>query len=272
MKQKLGGLAMLAAVLITTGCASIDPAPEPSEEDNFLVFLLAGQSNMAGRGEVTAADREILPRIMMLAPDGSWQPAVDPIHYDKPRAGAGLGRSFAKVLTEQDEDITIGLVPAACGGSPISTWVPGGYHEQTESHPYDDAIVRTRRALQDGRLAGILWHQGESDSRPQRAAVYKENLAELIERFRRDLEASDVPFIIGQLGQFEAKPWTEARYQVNKAQIEVAAETAHAAFVSSDGLTAKEDNTHFNTPSLHEFGQRYAEAWLQVAGDQNSVD
>ena len=77
----------------------------------------------------------------------------------------------------------------------------------------------------------------------------------------------DVPFIIGQLGQFEGKPWTEARHEVNRAQIEVAAETKRSAFVSSDGLTAKEDNTHFNTQSLHEFGQRYAEAWLEIAGD-----
>ena len=32
--------------------------------------------------------------------------------------------------------------------------------------------------------------------------------ADLIERFRTDLEAPGVPFIIGQLGQFEGKPWT----------------------------------------------------------------
>ena len=266
MNLKLTGFAMLSAVLLTTGCAAIDSTSKQREKENFLVFLLAGQSNMAGRGEVTEADRIPDPRILMLAQDRSWQPATDPVHFDKPRAGTGLARSFARVLTERDKNITIGLVPAACGGSPISTWVPGGYHEQTESHPYDDAIERTRRALKDGHLAGILWHQGETDSRPQRAAVYKENLSELIERLRHDLDAPDVPFIIGQLGQFEGKPWTEARHQVDRAQKEVAAETAHSAFVSSDGLTAKADNTHFNRESLQDFGRRYADAWLEVAG------
>jgi hypothetical protein len=266
MNLKMTGLAILSAVLLASGCASTKPTEKQNEKENFLVFLLAGQSNMAGRGEVTEADRIADPRILMLAQDGSWQPAVDPVHYDKSRAGMGLARSFAQVLTERDNDIIIGLVPAACGGSPISSWTPGGYHEQTDSHPYDDAIERTRRALQDGRLAGILWHQGETDSRPQRAAVYKENLSELIERFRHDLDAPDVPFIIGQLGQFEGKPWTEARHQVDRAQKEVAAETAHSAFVSSDGLTAKADNTHFNRESLQEFGRRYADAWLEVAG------
>lgn len=264
MNLKLTGLATLSAVVLASGCASIDSTKKQSEKENFLVFLLAGQSNMAGRGDLTETDNVPDPRILMLAQDGSWQPATDPVHYDKPRAGTGLARSFASVLTEQNKDITIGLVPAACGGSPISTWVPGGYHEPTDSHPYDDALERTRRALQDGRLAGILWHQGESDSRPGPAVAYKKNLAELIVRFRQDLEAPDVPFIIGQLGQFEGKPWNEARHQVNQAQIEVAAETAHSAFVSSNGLTAKEDNTHFNTESLHEFGKRYAAAWLEL--------
>lgn len=256
---------LLSGIFITSvGNAENTPSIPPDERD-FLVFLLAGQSNMAGRGEVTDADREMHPRILMLAQDKSWQYAVDPIHYDKSRAGAGLARSFAKVLTEQNEDITVGLVPAACGGSPISAWVPGGYHDQTNSHPYDDAIERARHALERGRLAGILWHQGESDTRPERAAHYKERLADLITRFRSDLGAPDVPFLIGQLGQFEGKPWTDDRYLVNQAQIEVAAETAHSAFVNSDGLTAKEDNTHFNTESLHEFGRRYAAAYLELA-------
>ena len=243
------------------------PAPEVPDRENFKLFLLAGQSNMAGRGEVTGADREIHPRILMLARDGTWQYAVDPVHYDKPRAGVGLGRSFAMELVEKDDKLVIGLVPAACGGSPISSWTPGGFHEQTDSHPYDDAIARARRAMEDGTLGGILWHQGESDSRPARAAVYKERLVELIERFRGELDAPDVPFVIGQLGRFRGKPWTESRRQVDRAQREISVEVARSGFVSSEGLTAKADNTHFNRQSLLEFGQRYAETYRNIAGD-----
>lgn len=270
MKQTLTAFAMLAAVIFTSSCSTIDPMPEATEKIDFQVFLLAGQSNMAGRGLVTEADREVHPRVLMLTKDGTWQYAVDPVHYDKKRAGAGLGRSFALELVKRNPDITIGLVPAACGGSPISTWTPGGYHAPTDSHPYDDAIERTRRAMDDGKLAGILWHQGESDSRPERAQLYKERLIELIARFRTDLDAPDVPFVIGQLGQFEAKPWTEARQQVNQAQIEVAREVPYSAFVSSEGLSSMSDNTHFNTESLHEFGRRYAESYLEISIENRS--
>ena len=222
---------------------------------------------MAGRGEMSEMDQEINPRVLMLTKDGSWQYAADPVHYDKKRAGVGLARSFALELIKRDANITIGLVPAACGGSPISAWVPGAYHDQTDSHPYDDAIKRAKKAMQDGQLAGILWHQGESDSRPARSALYKERLLELVQRFRSDLETPDLPFIIGQLGQFEGKPWTPDRQRINQVQIEVAAEVPMAAFVSSDGLTSKADNTHFNTESLHEFGRRYAVQYLRVAAE-----
>jgi hypothetical protein len=243
--------------------------PDVPEKENFRVFLLAGQSNMAGRGEVTDDDRKIHPRVLMLAKDGSWQFAVDPVHYDKKIAGAGLARSFAIELASQDEDITIGLIPAACGGSPIAMWEPGAYFDKTDSHPYDDAIARAKRAMQDGTLSGILWHQGESDSKPDNWPVYKDKLVALAARFRKDLDSPDVPFIIGQLGRFEAKPRTEERSNINAAQIEAAKEIKHAGFVSSFGLTSKDDNTHFNTESLHEFGKRYALRYLQVVDDDD---
>jgi hypothetical protein len=245
--------------------------PKVPDQENFKVFLLAGQSNMAGRGEVTDDDRKIHPRVLMLAKDGSWQFAADPVHYDKKIAGAGLARSFAIELASQDENITIGLIPAACGGSPIAMWEPGAYFDKTDSHPYDDAIARTKRAMQDGTLSGILWHQGEADSKPDNWWVYKNKLVALAARFRKDLDAPDVPFIIGQLGRFEAKPWTEERSNINAAQIEAANEIKHAGFVSSFGLTSKEDNVHFNTESLHEFGKRYALRYLQVINEDDEA-
>jgi len=265
--KKLISLTACAALLLAAISISGSEGNEvrvPDDKQEFLVFLLAGQSNMAGRGEVTEEDLEIHPRVLMLAKDGSWQPAVDPIHYDKKIAGTGLAKSFALMLAKVNENVTIGLVPAACGGSPIATWEPGAYYEKTDSHPYDDAIARTRKAMESGTLNGILWHQGEADAKPETSAVYKDKLVALAERFRKDLEAPDAPFIIGQLGRFDGKEWTEDRHRINEAHIAATEEIPLAGFVSSFGLTSKEDNTHFNTESLHEFGRRYALRYLQV--------
>ena len=89
------------------------------------LFLLVGQSNMAGRGKVEPQDTVPIPRVLMLDRQRTWVPAVDPMHFDKPVAGVGLGRSFAARIADAHADVTIGLIPAAVGGSPIDAWQPG---------------------------------------------------------------------------------------------------------------------------------------------------
>ena len=257
-------LALILAAFVRAESPADMQGLEAYPKEKVHLFLLAGQSNMAGRGEISSEDKTIHPRIFALSKDGQWVPAVDPIHYDKKSAGVGLGKSFALALAESREDIAIGLIPAACGGSPISTWEPGGYHEQTKSHPFDDAIQRTRQAMANGVLKGVLWHQGEADSKANKASGYEERLKELIQRFRKEFGQADLPFILGQLGQFEANPWDEYKRMVNQAHLSTAEEIPGVRFVDSNGLTAKPDNIHFDSKSLREFGRRYAEAYLTL--------
>ncbi len=262
---KYGHTFLLIFSMVSIGLAQETPKLSSHPKKQVHLFLLAGQSNMAGRGKVGAIDKKIHPRLFALSKEGSWVPAIDPIHYDKNSAGVGLGKSFALHLLEQNDDIVIGLIPSACGGSPISTWVPGGYHKQTSSYPYDDAIKRIQRARKDGILKGILWHQGESDSNKQsNSSRYAKRLKNLIERFRDDLEVKDVPFIIGQLGQFEKKPWGALEKQVDEAHASMPTLLDNVGFVPSKGLTAKGDNIHFNSKSLRLFGRRYAETYLRI--------
>jgi hypothetical protein len=263
MKSKLS--VALIFVLVSSLLALGDGEVKLPKKKNFHLFLLAGQSNMAGRGTVEEQDLVVHPRVFALDKEGNWKPAVAPMHFDKSVAGVGLGKSFAVALAERDDSVFIGLIPVAHGGSPIESWEVGGYHEQTNGHPYDDAVKRARKAKKDGVLKGILWHQGESDSRPERAKAYKLKLDDLIKRFRKDLRVRKVPFAIGQLGQFPEKPWDESRTLVDTAHRQVAHESPLVEFVSSDGLICKSDNTHFTSQSLREFGRRFAEAYLKIA-------
>ncbi|MBN1543422.1 sialate O-acetylesterase [candidate division KSB1 bacterium] len=258
---KFRTLVWLAPLFVLSSCSK--PVPP-------RLFLLVGQSNMAGRGEIAAEDTLVHPRVWSVNREGEWVPAQDPLHFDKPIAGAGLGRSFAIAVAETNPDPHVVLIPCAAGGSPISAWRPGAYWEQTDSHPYDDAVRRARAAMQRGRLAAILWHQGEGDSKPGLSGDYQANLLELIARFRRDLDAPRVPFIIGQLGQFAGRPWDEHRAQVERAQRQVAAQDPLVGFVSSDGLTCMSDSVHFDSPSLRELGRRYAEVYLRMRKDLES--
>lgn len=258
---------LFAFVLICSATFAIadEPASQPQlpEKENFHLFLLIGQSNMAGRGTVEASDKEAHPRVLAFTKANEWDYARDPLHFDKPIAGVGLGRTFGLEVAKAQPDVTIGLIPCAVGGSSITAWVPGGYHDQTKSHPYDDMLKRCEVALKAGTLKGILWHQGESDSNPNRAPEYKQDLEDLMTRLRKQLDAEDVPFFIGQLGQFEERPWNEHKKQVDAAQQAIAKEQPLVFFISSDDLGHRGDEVHFDADAYREFGRRYAEQYLK---------
>lgn len=255
-------------VLLTfVGCwSSFASAAEPVQlpaKEKFHLFLLVGQSNMAGRGKVEAEDKQPFPRVLMLNQAGQWIPAVDPLHFDKSAAGVGVGKTFGKLIADANPDVTIGLIPCAVGGSPIDSWKPGIFYKATNSHPWDDAIKRAKLAQEKGVLKGMLWHQGESDCSTKAAPAYAEKLQALVGAFRKELQA-DVPFIVGQLGQFDDVPWDDNRKLVDQAHRELPKHVPQTAFVPSDGLKHKGDKVHFDSAGLREFGKRYAEAYLQL--------
>jgi len=219
MRRKRFGTLILGFLFVQTACLR---AVELPNKENFHLFLLVGQSNMAGRGKVTPADKKPHPRVLMLNKAGQWAPATDPLHFDKPRmVGVGLGKTFGTVIAEKSPGITVGLIPCAHGGSPISVWQPGRYYKPTRGHPWDDAIKRANLAMKAGTLKGILWHQGESDSKQGLAEVYEKKLHDLVSRFRKELNARQVPFIAGQMGIFKERPWSDAKKRVDQVHREL---------------------------------------------------
>lgn len=236
------------------------------EKKNFQLFLLAGQSNMAGRGKLDEQARQVDPYILALNKKQEWQVAMDPLHWDKPAAGTGIGKPFAKIILEKNPGITIGLIPTACGGSPIATWQPGKHWAQTKSHPWDDSIAAAKLAMKSGTLKAILWHQGESDASAESAPLYEKALEDLITRFRAELGTPDLPFIIGQLGRFPEKPWTPEREAIDAAQQAVAKKMKNVRFVPIANPKSIGDHLHFDTPTLRAFANGYADAYLGISG------
>ena len=267
----LSRFAFLAWLLIFASIAAVSLAQEGVKElpakDKFHLFLLVGQSNMAGRGKVEAEDKVPHPRVLMLNKAGEWVPAVDPLHFDKSSAGTGLGKTFGMQIAEANPGITVGLIPCAVGGSPIDSWKPGEFYKATNSHPWDDAMKRAKLAIEKGMLKGILWHQGESDSNEKQAPEYGLKLQNLVKAFRAELGA-DLPFLVGQLGQYEDIPWAEPRKIVDQAHQNLAKELPRVAFVSSTGFKHKGDKVHFDSAGMREFGKRYAEAYLKMTKDK----
>ena len=251
------------------------------------LVLLAGQSNMSGRGYLTENDVSKLPGITALRWDKVWIPAVDPFNYDRinqlglndsedpfeenaldvnnqRRCGVGPGRTFAKLMQEKFPGAEIGLIPVAVGGTPIAAWMPGGADKYSDRHPYDDALAMARYAMQFGKIEVILWHQGESDAK-FKTPDYKEKLITVINNFRRDLGLEHVPVILGEIGHFlDEKRFAVKEY--NEYIRQAAAELSLAGVVSAAELTDRGDRVHFNTTSQYELGKRYFKEYCRLTG------
>ena len=226
------------------------------------IYLLVGQSNMAGRGRLFTTNRIDTARVVKWnvreMPKGTcrWVEAVEPIVRDRETAGAGPAASFGRRMADSAVGAVIGLVPAAEGASGINDWVPGGVL-------FRRAVDWAREALATGGVfRGILWHQGEADCNALNAPRYEDSLVKVVEGFRREL--GDVPFVAGELGAFFTSEFAPC---VNRATRRVMERMPNCAFVSSDGLVNnKGDFYHFDTASARTLGMRYAEAMLSLKG------
>ncbi|MDR3217760.1 MAG: hypothetical protein LBU22_02060 [Dysgonamonadaceae bacterium] len=229
-------------------------------KENFHLYLLAGQSNMAGRGIVEPQDTVGNPRILKLNRNGEWEIAREPLHFDKSGAGVGPGLAFAReLLTAADDNVVIGLIPCAAGGSGIDIWLNDLFWEQTKSVPYNNAVLRTKLAMKSGVLKGILWHQGEADCGAKKSEVYAEKLIALVKKLSLELNTPNVPFIAGELPEFQS-----CSENFNPVLHQVKSFVKNYDVASGKGLTSNPDNIHLDAASARKLGIRYAEKLKQI--------
>lgn len=252
-------LLIFFSVLATLSVLIQAQAQQP--DPKFHLYLLIGQSNMAGRGAVDAESQNSDSRVLMLKKDLTWKTATDPLHFDKSVAGVGPGLAFGKRMAEATPQVRIGLIPCAVGGTSIKVWVPGADDKATKTHPYDDMLKRIHEAQKAGVLKGIIWHQGEADRGASK--TYGQSLTSLIELLRKELNAPDVPFVAGELSSFN--PANQASTEKFNAAVQALTTTVkNYGWVSATGLNHKGDNLHYNTESARILGKRYAEKMISL--------
>ncbi len=222
-------------------------------------FLLVGQSNMAGRGLPNEAEEIHNSRIKVLR-NGRWIEMFTPVNPDRKFSGRNLAEKFADMYAGE-HDVEVGLIPCADGGTSLEQWKVGGVL-------YDNAVFQARLAGRTSTIAGILWHQGEADCAPDLYPLYEKKLLNIIRGFREDLGLHDVPFLCGGLGDFLAECVYDEELKnyvhINEALKKIAASQPMVGYVPAEGLGANDDNLHFNTKSLMEFGARYYEVFRQL--------
>lgn len=228
------------------------------------IFILSGQSNMAGRGGVNKnhhhqhwdgvvpPDCHPNPSIFRLTANLHWEPAREPLHADidsKKVCGVGPGMSFANAVRERVG--VVGLVPCAVGGTAIKEWARG-------EHLYDTMVKRAKESVKfGGEIKALLWYQGESDtSHPHDAEVYQESMEKLINNVREDLGLPSLPIIQVAIASGDAKYLErvrEAQFKINLPNV---------ICIDAKGLPLKEDHLHLTTDAQVRLGHKLADAYL----------
>jgi len=233
-------------------------------------FLLIGQSNMAGRGLLAEAEPLDLKggRLKVLR-NGRWQAMYRPVNPDRPFSGTCLAESFAQAYADDHPDVEVGIIPCADGGTSLNQWKEGGLL-------FDNAVNCAKLAMRTSHLVGILWHQGEADCSDGLYPLYLNKITAIMRSMRRELNAENVPLVVGGLGDFlkdrTESPMLVNYVHINASLIKFAELTPYTAFASAEGLMSNPDNLHFCHRSLQEFGLRYYAAFQTVENKDRFFD
>lgn len=231
------------------------------KKENVWVFIMAGQSNMAGRGIVEPGDTVSNKRILSVNKDGQLIIAKEPLHFYEPdRTGLDCGLSFAKALIKKlPDNISILMIPTAVGGSSINQWLNDSLYRNVKL--FANFLAKVEIAKQTGTIKGILWHQGESDANETNIPLYKQRLGLLFSKFRTAVGNNALPVLIGELGSFSEDP--EKFDLINNAIHEYAAEDKNCNVISTKDLKDKGDHLHFDSKGQRTMGRRFAKEYLK---------
>ena len=229
-------------------------------KENFYIFLMAGQSNMAGRGIIAPSDTVSSPLILALDKNNQWVYAKEPLHYYEPgRTGLDCGLSFAKELSKKyGKEITIGLVPCAIGGSAIEQWMNDATYRGVSL--YSNFLKKAKIAAESGTIKGLLWHQGESNTGATSHVGYKQKLESFFTKLRNDLQQPELPIYTGLLGTYLTKYSFPFTADVNKDIKELSETGKNLYLIKTSDFTHLADTIHFDSRSQRKMGKRFAKA------------
>jgi len=254
-------ISLYLVAFFALSCISMLPAQDKAADvskEKLHVYLLIGQSNMAGRAPFSEDEAVAISRCYLLNGDDKWEAAKNPLNrYSTIRKSLKMqkmnpGYGFSMAMLEKNTGISIGLVVNAKGGTKIAQWSKGTEY-------YKEAVRRAKEAQKTGTLKGLLWHQGEGDSK--RASTYLQSLTQLIADLRKDLDTPQLPFVAGEV-YYDAKHKPNT-VKINKEISKLPNKVPFTSFVSSAGLTTM-DHTHFDTAGMKLLGKRYAEEMLKL--------
>lgn len=162
------------------------------------IYVMAGQSNMAGYGRGSADDPPELG-VHLFNRRGEWTIAAHPLcdsagspyGYDEYWTASSPALSFARNLAHMLH-VPVGLIPAAVGGCPLCSFAPS---RSGENYLKMCAMIRDA-----GGFKGMLWYQGCNEAVSGEADTYYEEFKRIVLEWYRDL--GKFPIITVQLNRW----------------------------------------------------------------------
>ena len=237
------------------------------------LFVLAGQSNMVGWAPIPE-EQKTDPRIYVFGNDYHWRIASEPIdraynQVDKVsedrNAGYGPALAFAIASLDRHPRAVIGLIPCAKSSSAIAQW----QRNLSDQTLYGSCLKRAQAASVMGKIAGILFFQGETDALdpilyPQpvpRPFDWATLFTALITDLRNDLHEPELPVVFAQLG---SDPLSRDFLNWNIVQEQQSSIDLHmTAMITTDDLPLM-DGVHFTAESYQIIGRRLADAYWDL--------
>lgn len=217
------------------------------------IYLMAGQSNMMGLAwtKNLANGYKTTPPNVKFFYKGSRRELGQDVHF-------GPEVSFAHRLAAEFPNDQHIIVKFAATGSHIRQWFPG--------QPFYEGMLRQLRIFvpqEQPPIAAIFWMQGEGDAfNKARASSYAGNLKHFINSLRIELNAPDVPFIMGEINpvgrDFPEVPTVQEHQRIVNQTV------ANTYLIPEAGIEKIYDNIHFNANGMVEMGQRYARQYLNL--------
>lgn len=251
------------------------------------VYLLAGQSNIEFSLEGTNFPEELyedcpLVRAYMqdrltLSPnirsEDGWMVCGN---TDKLKFWSAIGYHMALKISKQ-KDIAVGLVFCYKGASVIESWLPKEITSKPEyripfeqrylskstekgsPHNVDGALYEaTQQKIVPFSFSAVIWYQGESNTGDGDYKIYAGLLKELIIIWRKDFIDEQLPFVIVQIADYDARN-DYAWKKIQDIQISIADEVENVITVKSADICESFD---IHPPTKTSLAGRIADIFL----------
>ncbi len=294
MKTKLKLFFALLLVFGAALCTEISNAEERDADTNtniktLRIFIFAGQSNMVGSDSNAKEISRFPPFVGLHLPQDKVLFSFNIGREDQLTSNGwcalqpvdevvGPELSFARSVSQAIND-PIAIIKCAAGGTTLGgDWNPDE-PSGLKLYPLTLQLIQSSLAELDRKkvpyqIEGFMWHQGENDMfSDEFRPTYGKNLKNFLARWRRDLEAPELKFYIGEL--CTKTIWgmdnRENMYAIRAGQKFVTESDALAVYIptSHDAVEiGGEDGFHYHYGTLGqlEHGVNYADAYLRTIG------